>query len=211
MIASRGQFRTEQFNGAIAGIGTTSGWRLVIGMWPDSPLGVFSDVMAQSPDGHRILLAPSAAAADFVSATYQFDEVRIERVELRRSGNEWVVKADSADIGFSTGKRGALGHLLALVPRWLAVKRWWARLRDPIARVVMPGVRTIGTAGGQRREWYSALDLHQIIEVSVQWEGQDLGELHPVSPPVGFGFGSTPSRPSLVRLVSTVQTPVRVV
>lgn len=202
------RFRTERFNGAIAGVGTASGWRLVIGMWPDSPLGVFADVMAESPDGYRILLAPSEAVAEFVSATYQFDEVRIEPVRFQRRGKNWQLTAKSAQVRFSTGRRGVLGHVLRLVPRQLTLRRWWAQLLDPVARVVMPGVRTVGTAGGQRREWYGALDLHHISQVVADWEGMDLGGLRAVSPPVGFGFASTPARPSLVRVISTVQTPV---
>ena len=49
----------ERFDGAVAGIGTASGARLVVGMWPRSPDGSVTDVMIERADGHRILLAPS--------------------------------------------------------------------------------------------------------------------------------------------------------
>jgi hypothetical protein len=68
----------------------------------------------------------------------------------------------------------------------------------------MSGVRTRGTAGGGRREWYAALDLHRIAHIEASWAGTDLGGLRPVDPPVRFGFGSTPSRPSLVRVTTTI-------
>jgi hypothetical protein len=65
------------FDGHIAGIGTGSGLRAVVGIWNSSPFGPFSDVMVQEPSGHRLLLAPSEEVADFISDTYSFDEVRV--------------------------------------------------------------------------------------------------------------------------------------
>ncbi len=66
------------FDGRIAGVGSRSGTRVVVGHWTDTPLGAFSDGMVARPDGHRILLAPSGDAAEFIAATYSCDEVRIE-------------------------------------------------------------------------------------------------------------------------------------
>ena len=57
------------FHGFIAGMGTAEGTRLVVGHWPESPLGSFSDVMVERADGHRMLLAPSEEVAGFVAAT----------------------------------------------------------------------------------------------------------------------------------------------
>jgi hypothetical protein len=68
----------------------------------------------------------------------------------------------------------------------------------------MSGVRTRGTAGGGRREWYSAQDMHRIKAVSARFDGVDLGDLRPVDPPVRFGFASTPEEPSLVRVLSRI-------
>ncbi|AZI57008.1 hypothetical protein EH165_01315 [Nakamurella antarctica] len=195
-----------KFNGAIAGIGTSSGVRLVIGMWPDSPLGSFADVMVQTADGTRILLAPNEEAAEFVSATYSFDHVRIQPVKLRRSGVRWGISTPDLTVDFATGRRHPLGWLLQLVPRWLSLNLLWTRAIDPIARVLVPGVRTVGTAGNGRGEWYSALDMHNIQGVTGTFDSVDLGDLRNVSPPVTFGFGSTPQVPSLVRLVTTVRT-----
>jgi hypothetical protein len=192
------------FDGAIAGVGTESGTRLVVGMWPSSPLGAFADVMVERPDGWRIFLAPSDEVADFVSATYRFDEIRVVPVEYRRDGNIWSINAGPLTLRLSTAGRGPLGLLLSAIPARLARARWWSSALDPIAKLVLPGVRTRGTAGGGRREWYAALDLHRISSIESSWDGADLGGLRDVDPPVRFGFGSTPATPSLVRVRTTI-------
>jgi hypothetical protein len=76
---------------------------------------------------------------------------------------------------------------------------------DVVARTVLPGVRTRGSAGGGRHEFYAALDLHGVATARVRWEGADQGALAPVTPPVRFGFGSAPRNPSLTRIVTLVR------
>src|SRR5699024_6852506 len=44
-----------RFVGEIAGVGTTSGTRVVVGRWEDSPFGPFGDAMVETADGHRVL------------------------------------------------------------------------------------------------------------------------------------------------------------
>ena len=68
----------QRFRGRIAGIGSTSGTRVVVGRWLDTPFGPFADAMVETAAGHRVLLAPHRDAADFIRSTYTFDEVRIE-------------------------------------------------------------------------------------------------------------------------------------
>ena len=80
------------------------------------------------------------------------------------------------------------------MPRRLATSPAWARVTDPVARVVLRGVRTRGTAGNGRREYYGATDLHRVTAISGSWQGERLGDLAPVTPEPGFGFGSTPRR-----------------
>jgi hypothetical protein len=75
---------------------------------------------------------------------------------------------------------------------------------DPVARVALQGVRTRGSAGGDRRETYGATDHHAIVAARGTWRGRDLGTLADVLPEPGFGFGSTPPSPSLTNLVTTV-------
>lgn len=316
-----------RFDGCIAGIGTVSGLRAVVGHWPRSPFGPFSDVMVERPDGHRVLLAPSAEVAEFVGSTYRFDEVRVVPVTVaitvagarrrqsrlgdRRFGTRdradggagcrtgdhggsaagpwpapaddrrvgtasgpeagggsragdhddaaggdaaggdatagdaaagdarvgdaaggdaaagdaragdaaaghgtptaptvgarWRVTAGPLELAFDVGGRPVLGYLLRAVPRPLATAPWWISTIDGVARYVLPGVRTRGSAGNGRREYYAALDLHRITAAAVAWDGADQGGLAPVDPPVRFGFGSTPREPSLARIVTLVR------
>src|SRR4051794_33930085 len=126
-----------KFDGAIAGMGTTSGTRLVVGMWPLSPFGSVTDVMIERADGHRILLAPTRELADFISATYQFDEVRVTPVLRVRDGKKWMVSTDELALTFDVAGRPALAWLLLAVPRRLARARWWATVQDPIAKLVL--------------------------------------------------------------------------
>ncbi len=76
----------ERFDGAVAGIGTASGARLVVGMWPRSPDGSVTDVMIERADGHRILLAPSRQRVDVIAGSDAVDEVRIAPVLRVRDG-----------------------------------------------------------------------------------------------------------------------------
>ncbi|GIF25467.1 hypothetical protein BJ973_003744 [Actinoplanes tereljensis] len=193
-----------RFDGWIAGLGTASGVRLVLGHWPGSPFGPVSDVMIEHASGHRELLAPTEELARFVADTYSFDQVRIVPVTVERSGPEWAVAAGPLSLRFTTGGRGALGWLLRAVPPVLARQLPWVRLIDVPARL-LTGVRTYGSAGNGRREWYAVQDLHRITAAGATLDGVDLGPLSDVDPPVRFGFGSTPRSPSLARITTTVR------
>ena len=206
---SRGE--RQRFRGSIAGVGSTSGVRVVVGHWPTSPFGPFADAMVETADGHRVLLAPSPAVAEFVEATYVFDEVRVEPVSVSASvaDGSWEVRTPSLRLTLRVGRRTPLGLLLRAVPRRLAESPAWCALTDPTARVLLRGVRTRGTANGGRREWYGATDTRAITSMAGSFDGTPLGTLSPVDPPCGFGFSSTPRRPSVTEVVSTVEEPVR--
>lgn len=197
------------FSGFIVGVGTAEGTRLVVGHWPHSPLGGFTDVMVERADGHRVLLAPSAEVLEFVTATYRFDEHVLTpvscSVEQAPRGQRWSVEAGPLRLGFITGQRTALGWLLAAIPARIATAPAFCRLTDLPARLV--GLRTAGTAGNGRREYYGARDVHAVTSLTASWGGVDLGPLRPVSPPVRFGFGSTPVRPSVTAVTTTVDSP----
>jgi hypothetical protein len=190
----------QRFRGAIAGVGSTSGVRVVVGRWRDSPFGAFADAMVATAGGHRVLLAPSAEVADFVATTYLFDEVRIEDVHAE----DWVVRSASLALDLTVGGRTGLGRLLRLVPARVAESPAWCSVTDPVARVVLRGVRTRGTAGGARREWYGVTDHHRIVAASGSFDGVDVGSIAAMSPPPRFGFSSTPTRPSVTQVVTTV-------
>ena len=194
----------DRFTGEICGFGTSSGTRVVVGRWTTSPFGAFADVMVERPDGHRLLLAPRDDVAGYVAGIYRFDEVRTTAVAAHRTASSLRVQAGPLTAEVSVGARTPLGRVLRVVPRPLAASTTWATMLDPLARRVRSGVRTRGsTAGG--REFYGALDEWAVSAVRASWDGEDLGTLADVLPPVRFGFGSTPSRPSLVRVVTTVR------
>lgn len=197
----------RRFDGWILGTGTTSGTRVVLGHWPRTPLGSFSDVMVQQPDGHRLLLAPSEEVAGFVGSTYTFDEVRLVDVEVARPDEvTWSLRAGPLTLRARAGRRPALGLLLRAVPPPLARTPAWVGLLDRPAQL-LTGLHTTGSAGNGRREWYGVQDLHRLAAVEATWDGEPLGGLAPVRPPVTFGFGSVPPDPSVVRVTTTVQVP----
>jgi hypothetical protein len=193
----------DRFEGAIAGVGSTSGVRVVVGRWATSPLGDFADVMVALPTGERLLLAPSEQVAVYVGSTYSFDRVVVGPVAVT---DDWQVSAPGLSLRLELGRRTPLGWLLRAQPRALATSPGWTRITDPAARLVLRGVRTRGTAGGGRREFYGATDLHRVTAISGSWQGTDLGALAPVTPEPRFGFGSTPRRPSVTAIVTTIET-----
>lgn len=194
-----------RFVGAIAGVGTASGLRFVVGRWSASPFGAFADVMVEDAVGHRTLLAPTREVAELVCETYTFDEVRVGPVEVRDADGGWAVRAgDQLEARIAVGSRPPLGWLVRAVPRRLAVSPGWAAMVDPVARLVMPGVRTRGTARPGRRESYGATDLARITAVDGRWRGRAFGELRAVDPPCRFGFSSTPRTPSITSVVTTI-------
>jgi len=193
------------FDGHIAGLGTGSGLRAVVGLWTQSPFGSFTDAMVQLPSGHRILLAPSVEAADFISAVYNFDETCIVPLASEHGAGQLAVDAGPLRIRARLGSRTRLGAVARLVPRALAVHPRWLRAVSPVAGRILPGVRTAGTAKGGRREYYGVTDLHRIDSATVSWDGADAGPLAAVRPAVGFGFSSVPPEPSLARVRTTIE------
>ena len=195
----------ERFTGWIAGLGTASGHRLVVGHWPRSPFGMVTDVMAEDPAGHRTLYAPTPQLAAFLTAAYRFDDVQVAPCSARRSGRRWTVQAGPLQLSFTVGRRTLLGRLLRLAPDPLARATWWISVLDLPARWLLPGVRTRGRTRDGRRQWYGAHDLHSLTAADATLAGRDLGRLRAVHPPVGFGFGSAPRRPSLVHLTTIIE------
>ena len=94
---------------------------------------------------------------------------------------------------------------VAIVPGPIARARWWATLVDPFARVVFDGVRTRGSAGNGRVEWYGATDQHRLTRAAAEQAGRELGDLADVWPPVRFGFSSTPRAPSVASVTTTIR------
>lgn len=195
----------ERFSGRIAGVGSASGVRVVVGRWDEGPWGPFADLMVEDAAGHRVLVAPDERSRDFVAATYTFDEVVTAPVEVTDTTAGWRVTSDPLEMDLTMGGPTPTGRLLRLVPRRVATSPAWCALTDPVARVVLRGVRTRGTAGQRRREWYGATSARAVTALHGSWRGEDLGTLAPVDPPCRFGFSSTPRRPSVTDVVTTVE------
>lgn len=193
-----------RFRGQIAGVGTTSGTRVVVGRWVDSPLGSFADAMVERRDGHRLLLAPHPDVARFVAATYEFDEIRVEPFEVVVGPHDWQVRSTSLELDVRIGGPTALGRLLGVLPGQVAQAPWWCAMTDVVARVALDGVRTRGEMR-QRREWYGATGNHRVEAASGTFDGAALGGLAPVDPPPRFGFSSTPPTPSVTDVVTTIE------
>lgn len=203
----------QRYLGRIAGVGSSAGVRVVLGHWHTTPMGAFSDAMVERPDGHRILLAPSAEVAEFIEATYVFDETRVEPITIETTdavAGRWHVRSPSLTLDLVIGGPTWLGRLLGLVPRRLAIAPSWCALTDQVARRVLRGVRTRGETRGthgtsRRREWYGATGNRAVVALSGAFEGSDVGSLARVEPAPRFGFSSTPARPSVTDVVTTVE------
>ena len=192
------------FEGRIAGFGTASGTRIVMGDWRSSPFGAFADVMVEQPDGTRILLAPTDEVANDVSTTYAFDRVVTTRVSVTQDQAGVHIDAGPLSVVLGLGGRTRLGWALRCLPRRLAVNRRWLSCIAPVVPLIAHGVRVTGSAGNGRREWYGATDVHRIVTACASWDGDDLGELRRVEPPPRFGFSSTPALPCIVDVVTTI-------
>lgn len=196
--------QTDRFDGRILGVGTTSGVRLVVGQWFNSPLGAFTDVMVEDSEGWRTLLAPDEHVAQYVGETYHFDEVQVVPVWGESSDKRLVVTAGPLHLDAAIGARHPWGMVLRAVPRRLHGPRL-ARVMNPVAGLVMPGVHTYGSAKNGRVEAYVAHDLHRVKEISATWEGHPLGQLADVDPAPRFGFSGSPRMPSITRVTTFVE------
>ena len=194
----------DRFRGYIAGIGTYSGTRLVVGHWLESPFGAFTDVMAENAAGSRLLLAPNSDIAAYVGGTYHFDAVDVVDVEARLTADRFLVSAGSLRLNLALGPRTVLGRLLEHVPPALAVHPRWLAAVNPVAAVLVPGVSTAGSAGGGRREFYGVRSIRSVAGASAVWNGRDLGRLSPLKPPVRFGFSSFPPKPQIVAVTTSI-------
>lgn len=195
------------FTGHIAGFGTGAGVRLVVGAWVKSPFGSFTDVMVQTTDDERVLLAPTAQVADFVSSTYHFDDVEIAPVAAALDRTRLVLNTTRLTLDVTIGGASGVDRLLRLVPAPLATAPWWLRMIDPIASRIVPGVHTAGSAGHGRREYYGVRRARSITSVSGRFDGRDLGGVAPLLPPVRFGFSSAPPTPQIVAVTTTIDMP----
>ncbi len=195
------------FNGHIVGFGTRAGVRFVVGSWLQSPFGPFADVMVEAADGRRSLLAPNADIAEFVSATYNFDSIELGDVTVEQSTDHFRVAAPGLEAAGALGGAASFDWLLRWVPGRLATAPAWLRAIDPVAARLVPGVRTAGSAGSGRREYYGVRRARRIVSLEGTFRGVDLSGLADLDPPVRFGFSSAPATPQLVSVTTTIDVP----
>ncbi|HEY1134155.1 MAG TPA: hypothetical protein VGE77_06225, partial [Nocardioides sp.] len=81
-----------------------SGTRVVVGRWVRSPFGEVADAMVETADGHRVLVAPTRELADFIAATYTFDEVCIEPTVLTAEDGARRFVSDSLRLEVGVGR-----------------------------------------------------------------------------------------------------------
>jgi hypothetical protein len=137
----------ERFSGWIAGLGTASGHRLVVGTWPTSPFGMVTDVMVEDPGGHRTLYAPTPQLAAFLGAAYRFDDVQVVPCSARRSGPDWMVQAGPLQLSFTIGRRTSwAGCCGRSPPRWPEPPGGWACWTSPPAGCYPGSARAAGPA-----------------------------------------------------------------
>jgi hypothetical protein len=163
--------------------------------------------MIQTADDERILLAPNAQVADFVSSTYNFDQVDVAPVAATLDRNRLALSTTRLVLDVAIGAASPVDLLLRLIPGPLATAPWWLRAIDPIASRVVPGVHTAGSAGSGRREYYGVRRARSITSASGRFDGRDLAGVAPLLPPVRFGFSSAPSAPQIVAVRTTIDIP----
>ncbi|MFJ4296431.1 MULTISPECIES: hypothetical protein [unclassified Curtobacterium] len=205
---SRNPEPTERrFRGKILGVGSTSGVRIVVGMWERSPFGPFTDVFLEQADGSSVLLAPDELVAAYVSGTYRFDTVSVVDVRTRRTARGLELDAGPLQASIDVGGISPLGRVLRIVPKPVARDWRWLTVIDPVARLLAPGAGTAGTAGNGRREYYGVTGAHDVTGVRGTWAGAPLGSIAPLDPPVAFGFASMPRIPQVVDVETTIREP----
>lgn len=183
----------HRLRGVITSAGFASGDRIVVGAWASGPIGPMDDVMWVRPDGERVLLAPSRAVADFVTAVYRFDAVEV--VPLSVSVDRRHLRLDAGALRMSvTAGRGWAIPLAALRPP--VVTRY---VEGPVARALM-GVHTFGVTPSGVHEWYQADEHRPLVAGAARLDGVDLGPLAPIRPPLAVGVSEPPERPSMVRV-----------
>lgn len=180
---------------------------MVVGSWLQSPFGRFADVMIETSDGERVLVAPSAEIAEFVSTTYEFDRIALGNVTSEVSADSFTLAGPELEITGRVGGPAPFDWLLRLVPPTLTRAPAWLRLINPVASMLVPGVRTAGSAGNGRCEYYGVRRTRLITAVNGTFGGDDLGGLTTLHPPVRFGFSSAPSTPQLVSVTTTIDMP----
>jgi hypothetical protein len=204
----------DHFRGMIAAGAFDSGDQVVVGMWRDSPLGRFVDVMWVRPDGERVLLAPDPAVAAFVGELYRFDRVAVTAVRGGWDGWGVEVHAGPLLVQLVPGRRDWRSWVFASRPRPLRRSPVWLELEDRLVGLLggpliggAEGVRVTGTTPSGREESYSIDDYRRMATGALLIDGRDAGALTSLRPDLGVGLSAFPTAPAMVNLVTLIEPP----
>jgi hypothetical protein len=202
-----------QLSGRIAGVGFAAGDRFVVGVWNSGPLGPMTDVMWGTPQGTRVLLAPSEPAASFVSSIYDFDAVEVVPISVRDLTDGFELTAGPLTLTVTAGKPR---RIFGLRPSFLRRSLLWVRIEDTLLRRIIgdlvlrgaKGVRAYGKTRSGIKEWYRIDEYRPIVAAHASVGGRDLGELRPLHPGLGVGVSEFPQQPAIVRCSPVLEGPI---
>ncbi len=185
----------ETLRGSITSVGFESGDQFVIGHWPVSPIGSFSDVMWRRADGSKALIA-TRTAADYITGIYPFDDhIDADVVITDDVGgpgrNRFEVRSEPLILPLTVGR---LVIPFPPRPRWIT-----ATAEHRIAHALL-GVNTHGLSPTGVEEWYRTRSVRRVVDAQAILEGSDLGPLRRLVEPMAVGFSDPPALPTHVRL-----------
>ncbi len=186
----------DVFVGRITSTGFSTGDRIVIGDWRESPLGSFTNVMWAKPDGSRVLLSPSERHAEYVSDLYNFEDVKVTEITVERGKRGVSISGGGLDIKIGWGYPFPL-------PFWRPL--WFIASFEALFGRILFGTRTHGVTKNGRREWYSVRSLSRILKAEASFKGEDLGGKREFEIDACFGFSEPPSMPTSVTLKSYIE------
>tara|TARA_B100000902_G_scaffold57792_1_gene64738 strand:- start:13593 stop:14165 length:573 start_codon:yes stop_codon:yes gene_type:complete len=186
----------DKFRGRISSSGFSSGERVVVGDWYESPLGEFTNIMWARPDGTRILMSPSKAHADYVSSLYTFEEINVVPIDIERQKRGVSVNAGDLSVSM-TWSRG----LSFPIPRPL----WFISTVEHFFANLFFGTKTFGHACNGLREWYCIQSLSKLNRASASNGKYDFGKMSDFQTSACFGFSDPPKKPSSVRVNSIIE------
>ena len=186
----------EIFSGRITSTGFSSGDRIVIGDWHDSPIGSFTNIMWAKPDGTRVLLSPSEEHAKYVSELYNFESVEIADIAVERTRRGISIEGGGLSVVISWG--------IALpIPIWRPL--WFTATIEAFFARVLFRTKTHGRTKNNRREWYSIRSISRVLNAEARFDGHELGGFESFTTNACFGFSEPPSMPASVSLKSYIE------
>ena len=184
------------FKGRITSSSFSSGERIVIGDWVDSPLGSFTNIMWARADGKRILISPSPECASYVSNLYSFEEVIISPLNVKRKKKNIEIESKNLSIFIEWGWS---------FPIPFNRPRWFISNFEYFFANLFFGTKTHGKTKDNRKEWYMVRSISRVRHASAKYKGKSFGSIAKISSPINFGFSDPPKNPSSVRVTSMIE------